>query len=57
MLLKILEKMAIEHPAIVIKEQITIGKVAILMRNIGILKLIKIFPNYLPYMKLSFMRL
>jgi hypothetical protein len=36
------------------KRQSAIGKVASLLKAVGILNLIKKFPNFLPYMKLSF---
>jgi len=36
------------------KRQSTIGKVASLLKAVGILNLIKKVPNFLPYMKLSF---
>ena len=36
------------------KRQSTIGRVALLLKAVGILNLIKKFPNFLPYMKLSF---
>lgn len=36
------------------KRQYIIGKVASLLKAVGILNLIKMFPNFLPYMKLSF---
>lgn len=36
------------------KRQSTIGRVALLLKAVGILNLIKRLPNFLPYMKLSF---
>lgn len=36
------------------KRQSTVGKVASLLKAVGILNLIKMVPNFLPYMKLSF---
>ena len=36
------------------KRQSTIGKVASLLKAVGVLNLIKKFPNFLPYMKLYF---
>lgn len=36
------------------KRQSVIGAVALFMKRIGIFNLVKLFPNYLPYMKLSF---
>ena len=42
------------HDAEFRKRQFIIGTVANLLKSVGILKLIKVFPNFLPYMKLSF---
>lgn len=36
------------------KRQSSIGAVALLMKKMGLFNLVKLFPNYLPYMKLSF---
>lgn len=36
------------------KRQFIIGRIAVLLKALGILKLIRVFPNFLPYMKLSF---
>ena len=36
------------------KRQSTMGRVASLLKAVGILNLTKKFPNFLPYMKLSF---
>ncbi|MDA8952426.1 class I SAM-dependent methyltransferase [Pseudomonadales bacterium] len=36
------------------KRQRFIGGIAVMMKKIGVFKLIKLFPNYIPYMKLIF---
>ena len=38
------------------KRQSFIGKIAVLLKKIGILSLIKLTPNYIPYMKISFIK-
>ena len=38
------------------KRQKTVGKIAVALRRLGILKILKLFPNFIPYMKLEFLR-
>ena len=38
------------------KRQSFLGIFAVLMKKFGIFSLIKLFPNYIPYMKLSFIK-
>ena len=38
------------------KRQRIIGTIAIALRGIGILNILKLFPNFIPYMKLEFSR-
>ena len=36
------------------KRQALIGNIALFMKKIGAINFVKLFPNFLPYMKLSF---
>jgi hypothetical protein len=36
------------------KRQFLLGSVAVLIKKLGVFNLIKWFPNFIPYMKLSF---
>ena len=38
------------------KRQKILGTIANILKGLGILNILKLFPNYMPYMKLKFLR-